>query len=284
MKVARSIAEFHEFKRAINDERTVGFVPTMGALHRGHLALVASARRRCDLIVMSIFVNPLQFGSSDDLDNYPRDETGDLAAAERSTVDVVFMPSVDEMYPAGESTTVDVGRLGSVVEGASRPGHFAGVATVVAKLFNIVRPDVAFFGQKDAQQVAVIEKMVSDLAWPVEIDVVPTVRERDGLALSSRNALLTPDERARALVLSKALAAGRTQLESGGDLRSAEKAMLEVAASEPAFDLDYAEVLDPVTFEEPTADGPVLLAIAGTIGNTRLIDNVLVDKTTAESA
>jgi pantoate--beta-alanine ligase len=155
---------------------------------------------------------------------------------------------------------------------------------VVAKLFNIVRPDVAFFGQKDAQQVAVIEKMVSDLAWPVEIDVVPTVRERDGLALSSRNALLTPDERARALVLSKALAAGRTQLESGGDLRSAEKAMLEVAASEPAFDLDYAEVLDPVTFEEPTADGPVLLAIAGTIGNTRLIDNVLVDKTTAESA
>jgi pantoate--beta-alanine ligase len=256
----------------------------MGALHLGHLALVAEARRRCDVVVMSIFVNPLQFGSRDDLDSYPRDESGDLAAAERSSVDLVFMPSVGEMYPAGESTTVDVGELGGVVEGASRPGHFQGVATVVAKLFNIVSPDIAFFGQKDAQQVAVVKKMASDLAWPVVVDVVPTVREPDGLALSSRNARLTPDQRARALVLYRALNAGRTQLESGGDLRSAEKAMLEVAGREPTFDLDYARALDPDTFAEPSMGDPVLLAIAGTIGNTRLIDNVLVDEISAESA
>jgi pantoate--beta-alanine ligase len=233
---------------------------------------------------MSIFVNPLQFGSRADLDTYPRDESGDLAAAEQSSVDIVFVPSVDEMYPVTESTSVDVGTLGVVVEGASRPGHFAGVATVVAKLFNIVRPDVSFFGQKDAQQVAVVKKMVADLAWPVIVEAVPTVRETDGLALSSRNARLTPDERIQALVLFRALTAGRTQLEAGGDPRSAEKAMLEVAGGEPGFDLDYARALDPDTFEEPSIGGPVLLAIAGTIGNTRLIDNVLVDETSAESA
>lgn len=229
---------------------------------------------------MSIFVNPLQFGSAADLDTYPRAESQDLAIAEGEGVDVAFIPTVDDMYPDGFATTVDVGELGRVVEGASRPGHFMGVATVVSKLFNVVRPDAAFFGQKDAQQVAVIRRMVTDLAWPIDIEVVETVRESDGLALSSRNARLSAEERDRAGVLFRALSAGTAIISAGGDARSAEKAMLEEAAGESAFDLDYARALDPVTFED--AKGvPVLLAIAGTIGNTRLIDNVLVGEDTA---
>lgn len=283
MKVLRTIPEFAAARSALRKEQRVGFVPTMGALHEGHLALVRRARAASDIVVISIFVNPLQFGSSDDLLHYPRDEGSDLKAAEGSGVDLAFVPSVDEMYPANAATKVDAGRLGEIVEGESRPGHFSGVATVVAKLFNIVRPDAAFFGQKDAQQVAVIRRLVADLSFPVSIETVPTVREADGLALSSRNVRLDATSRARAVVLYEALRAGAEEIGSGGDPRSAEKAMLEVVGQEPNLDLDYARALDPDTFEEPTG-GRVLLVIAGTIGNTRLIDNVLVDATPAEIA
>ncbi|MFN2593964.1 MAG: pantoate--beta-alanine ligase [Actinomycetota bacterium] len=278
MKITRSIAEFRAFRESLPEEASVGFVPTMGALHEGHLSLLHAARAGCDDVVLSIFVNPLQFGSNADLALYPRNESADLEAAEREGVDVAFVPSVEEMYPTRRSTTVELGRLSEVAEGESRPGHFTGVATIVAKLLNIVRPTVAFFGQKDAQQVAVVRRMVADLSWPVVIEALPTVREPDGLALSSRNARLSPEERGRATILHRALMAGQAELVSGGDPTSAEKAMLEVAGEEPALDLDYARVLDPDTFEDANAGDSTLLVIAGTIGNTRLIDNVLVDR------
>jgi pantoate--beta-alanine ligase len=227
--------------------------------------------------VLSIFVNPLQFGVNEDLARYPRDEAADLKLAEDAGVDVVFLPSVEDMYPEGHATRIDVGALAEVVEGASRPGHFEGVATVVAQLFNLVRPHVAFFGQKDAQQVAVVKKMVADLSMPVEVEVGATVREPDGLALSSRNVYLSDAERKQALALSRALVEGEALLKGGGDPESVEKKMWEVLTSYDGVSVDYARAVHPATFGD--ADGyPVLLVIAARVGATRLIDNLLVDR------
>jgi pantoate--beta-alanine ligase len=254
--------------------RTIGFVPTMGALHDGHLSLVRAARDQADVVVLSIFVNPLQFGPHEDLASYPRDEQRDLDLAENEKVDVVFLPSVQEMYPEGRATLVRVDRITERFEGASRPGHFDGVATVVAKLFGLVQPDLAYFGRKDAQQVSVVKRMVADLSIPVEIVVCDIVREADGLALSSRNAYLTPEQRARATTLYRALNAGRDAYAAEGR-ESALRVMAATVSTEPGVDLDYVGIVDPDTFAD--ADGPTaLIVIAARVGTTRLIDNLLV--------
>ena len=273
MDVAGSIAAL---RNSLPADRSIGFVPTMGALHEGHLSLVELARARDDVVVMSIFVNPTQFGPNEDLASYPRDEARDLALAEAAGVNVVFLPAVEEMYPPGDDTRISVGSLATIVEGEDRPGHFDGVCTVVAKLFNIVHPHRAYFGQKDAQQVAVVKKMVADLAFPTEIVVGPTVREPDGLALSSRNAYLSPEERARANVIHTALQKGREVLRAEGS-DAAEKAMWELLV---ASDLQpsYARVVDPDTFAPPSDGGHALLVIAARLGTTRLIDNLLIPK------
>ena len=277
MKVLRTIRQVRTKLGAARARgERIALVPTMGALHEGHLSLVRSARRNADVSVVSIFVNPLQFGPGDDLERYPRDEERDLSLAEREGTDIVFAPSVGEMYPRGASTMVAAGELGAVLEGAARPGHFDGVCTVVAKLFNIVEPDVAVFGQKDAQQVAVVQAMVRDLAYRTSIVVGPTVREHDGLALSSRNAYLDEDQRRRAVALYRALSAGADVLRAGALPEDARRRMHEVAA-QPGVDLEYAEVVDPGSFDSPRDVGPALLVIAGRVGGTRLIDNLLVE-------
>jgi pantoate--beta-alanine ligase len=250
MKFVRTIADL----RAQAREGTVGLVPTMGAFHEGHLALFRAAREENDIVVASLFVNPAQFGAGEDLHSYPRDETRDTKLAEEAGVDILFNPATDELYPPGFQTWVEVEELGSRLEGEHRPGHFRGVATICLKLFNIVRPDRAYFGQKDAQQVAVIKQMVRDLDHEVEIRVVPTVRDADGLALSSRNAYLSPAERERALALPRALAT---------------KDAAQARARLNGLDVDYVEVAD---FE------PRVLAAAVRVGKTRLIDNVPLDK------
>ncbi|MEA2434320.1 MAG: pantoate--beta-alanine ligase [Actinomycetota bacterium] len=276
MDVIRSEAELREIlEPARREGRTIGFVPTMGALHAGHLSLVQAAKERTDLVVLSIFVNPLQFGPGEDLSRYPRDEQRDLDLSRAEGVDVAFLPSVEEMYPRDRSTVVSVGGVSEPLEGASRPGHFDGVATVVAKLFNQVRPDVVFFGQKDAQQLAVIRRMVRDLAFPVEVIAHPTVREPDGLALSSRNAYLGPDDRKKAVVISQALEAGRAALDHGSGTEGAEAAMAELLRSIDGIEVDYARAVDPDTFEHPAPDRDVLLAVAARVGPARLIDNVV---------
>jgi pantoate--beta-alanine ligase len=235
---------------------TIGLVPTMGALHDGHLALLRAARAENETVVMSLFVNPAQFAERDDLARYPRDEARDLELARDAGIDVVFVPSRDEMYPPGFQTWVDVTELGSILEGTFRPGHFRGVATVVLKLFTIVRPTRAYFGQKDAQQVEVIRTLIRDLALEVELRVVATVRDADGLALSSRNAHLLPDERNHALALSRALAT-----------RDRDEALAELARSN-GLEVDYVEVAD---FDPPVLAGAVR------VGSTRLIDNIVLE-------
>jgi pantoate--beta-alanine ligase len=223
----------------------------MGYLHEGHLSLVRAAREQCDVVVVSIFVNPTQFGPNEDFTRYPRDPERDLAMLDNAGVDWVFMPGVEEMYPEGFSTYVEVGGVTSPLEGAARPGHFKGVTTVVAKLFNIVQPDRAYFGQKDAQQVVVIRKMVHDLAFPLEIVVVPTMREPDGLAMSSRNVYLNPQEREAALVLYRSLNAVKELWDAGERRGSALRdAMTSALASEPLARPDYVSVADPATLEE----------------------------------
>ncbi len=250
MKVARAIAEARAYLAERRAGARVGLVPTMGAFHAGHLALLAAARAECDLVVCSLFVNPAQFNDPRDLASYPRDEARDLELAEEAGVDLVFLPPVEEMYPPGYQTWVEVTELGSILEGAFRPGHFRGVATVCLKLFNIVRPQVAYFGQKDAQQVEVIKRLVRDLDLELELRVVPTVRDADGLALSSRNVLLTPEERERALALPRALATK--------DPARARELLADL-------DVDYVEVCP---FDPP------VLAAAVRVGSVRLIDNV----------
>jgi pantoate--beta-alanine ligase len=277
MRVARTVAEMRAFYR---NERprgtTVAFVPTMGALHQGHLSLIRRAREAADLVVVSIFVNPLQFGAGEDFESYPRDETRDVGLVEQEGVNLVFLPATEQMYPEGAVTTVHVeGALASTLEGAARPGHFDGVATVVSKLFNVVDPDVAVFGQKDAQQVAVVRRMVRDLSYRTEIVVAPTVRERDGVALSSRNAYLDEGGREAATALFRALTAGETACRDGGGA-AAESAMQAVLEDAREVEPDYAAAVDPYSFESPAGDGPVLLAVAARVGRTRLIDNVLV--------
>ncbi|HEX2049237.1 MAG TPA: pantoate--beta-alanine ligase [Actinomycetota bacterium] len=275
MRVERTVRALRAALAPERDRR-VGFVPTMGALHEGHLSLLRAARAGCDTVVASIFVNPLQFGPREDFGAYPRAEERDLELARDAGVDVVFAPSTDEMYAPDHSTSIDVGPLATVLEGAARPGHFAGVCTVVAKLLNVVAPGVAYFGQKDAQQVAVIRRMARDLSFPVEIAVCPTVRDERGLALSSRNRYLSDDERAMAAALYRCLRAGAASIEGGGGPADAERAMERSLADAPGVVAEYARAVDPETFEEPGAGRPVLLAVAARVGPARLIDNLPV--------
>jgi pantoate--beta-alanine ligase len=282
MRTVHAIADVRAASREARAAgRTVGLVPTMGAFHAGHEALMRAARADSDLVVVSLFVNPTQFDDPADLAAYPRTEEADAATAARLGVDILWAPSAQEMYPEGSSTQVTVGSLGSVLEGASRgPGHFAGVCTVVAKLFNAVEPDVAYFGQKDAQQVAVLRRMARDLDFATRIAVVPTVREPDGLALSSRNVRLDGDDRARALALSQALRAAEDAAHSGERdaerLRAAALAALAPHGVEP----DYLALVHPDTFEPvTTVNGRVLVAVAARVGPVRLIDNTLIDLT-----
>ena len=250
----------------------------MGALHDGHLSLVRAARAENARVAVSIFVNPTQFGPNEDFSKYPRTFEGDRALLEAAGVDLLFAPEPGEMYPSGFATAIDVGPVATRLDGASRPGHFTGVATVVAKLFGIVQPDRAYFGQKDAAQVAVLRQLVRDLSLPVELRVCPTVREADGLALSSRNRYLSPAERGQALVLSRALKTARTLAQAGTG--SAEPLLAAAGAEltrEPGFRLDYLALVDPDTLEPVGAlhpNRPTLLAVAGWIGSTRLIDNL----------
>lgn len=263
MRLVRTIAELRDVLGENRGAgRSIGLVPTMGAFHAGHLALMAASRAADDTVVVSLFVNPAQFGPSEDLARYPRKEDADAAVADGAGVDVLFVPSVDEMYPPGFDTWVDPGALATVLEGQVRPRHFRGVATVCTRLFGIAEPTRAYFGRKDAQQVAVIKQVVRDLALPVEIVARPTVRDPDGLALSSRNAYLSPDERSVALSLPRALQAGLAAHRAGGDPAATAE---EVLAAEPRLSVDYVIVAD--------LDGPTLAA-AVRIGATRLIDNV----------
>ena len=258
--------------------RRLGLVPTMGALHAGHLSLVRAARASCDVVAVSIFVNPLQFGPKEDFSRYPRDLEKDRALLNHERVDLVFAPSAEDMYGRDRSTCVSVEELSERLCGRSRPGHFRGVTTVVAKLFHIIEPDVAFFGQKDAAQAAIIRKMVRDLNFDVQIVVAPTVREPDGLAMSSRNAYLTPEQRKQALALYRVLMRVQT-LADRGERRAAEliRAGEEVIGEEPGARLEYLEVVNPDTLE-PVADVShgALVAVAAVVGATRLIDNVLL--------
>ncbi len=270
MRTIRTVAEMQQHSRdARAHGRTIGLVPTMGAFHDGHESLMRAARAGSDELVVSLFVNPAQFNDPRDLEAYPRDEGRDAAIAERLGVDVLFAPPAEAVYPAGFATIVTVPGLSDVLEGAKRgPGHFAGVSTVVAKLFNMVAPDVAYFGQKDAQQVAVIKRMTRDLDLPVRIEVLPTVRERDGLAMSSRNARLSPEERVRAGGLSAALRAVAEATDD--DPLDAGHAVLTAHGITP----EYLAMVDPDTFQEP---GP-LIVVAASLGDTRLIDNVLIER------
>ena len=259
--------------------KRIGFVPTMGALHDGHLSLVRAARASCDVVVASIFVNPTQFGPTEDLAKYPRSFERDRDLLEQEGVDVIFAPSVEEMYPAGAVTWVTVEGLSEKLDGRSRPGHFRGVTTIVSKLFHIVEPDAAFFGQKDAAQVAIIRRMVRDLNLPVEIVVCPIVREPDGLALSSRNAYLDPEQRKKALVLHRSLMRVQEAIRSG---EKQSRKLIEVGrtefANEPSLRLDYFDIVDSETLDsvENVSRG-ALVAVAAYVGSTRLIDNLLLD-------
>ncbi|MBM3499851.1 MAG: pantoate--beta-alanine ligase [Armatimonadetes bacterium] len=259
--------------------RSVGCVPTMGALHEGHLSLLRRAREECDVVVLTIFVNPTQFAPGEDLARYPRRERDDLVLAAREGVDFVFAPTAEEMYPAGALTTVRVAELTEGLCGPHRPGHFEGVATVVAKLLNIATPDRAYFGEKDYQQLQVIRRMAWDLNLPVAIVGCPTVREADGLALSSRNAFLSPEERRAAPALHRALRRAAEMVAGGGTAAEAEAAVRTALAAEPGFQLQYAEARRPETLRRDDTPGPpMVIAAAAYLGGTRLIDNVIVEK------
>jgi pantoate--beta-alanine ligase len=279
MLVLKTIAESRAACARIRAAgKTLGLVPTMGALHEGHLSLVRAAQANCDKVAVSIFVNPTQFGPKEDFSAYPRSFEQDCRTLEAAGVDLVFAPSVEEMYPRGASTFVEVAGLSERLDGASRPGHFRGVATVVAKLLHIFAPEHAFFGQKDAAQVAVLRKMVRDLQFAVQLDVCPTVREPDGLALSSRNTNLSGEQRRQALVLSRALLAVQQQVYGGehaaGKLLAIARRIL---AEEPAVQVDFCRIVDPDTLEDvQEARQGALVAVAAVVGTTRLIDNLLL--------
>jgi pantoate--beta-alanine ligase len=270
VKTIRTVAEMQAHSRAARaHDRAIGLVPTMGALHGGHESLMRAARARSDELVVSLFVNPVQFNEPRDLAAYPRDEQADAAIAERLGADVLFAPPAEAVYPPGFSTSVSVPGLSDVLEGAHRgPGHFAGVCTVVAKLFNMVAPDRAYFGQKDAQQVAVLRRMARDLDFPLAVEVLPTIREPDGLAMSSRNARLSPEERRRAAGLSAAL---RAAAAAGGD---DPLAVGRTVLHEHGITPEYLAMVDPDSFQVP---GP-LIVVAAYLGDTRLIDNVLIER------
>ena len=274
VRVVETVAAMRAARAALSG--SVGLVPTMGYLHEGHLSLVRAARRENDAVVVSIFVNPTQFGPREDLSTYPRDLRRDLALLERESVDLVFAPDAAEVYPPGYGTYVEVGGVTERLEGAARPGHFRGVATVVAKLFNVVQPTRGYFGQKDAQQCAVVRKMVADLSFGLEVRVLPTVREPDGLALSSRNVYLGPEERIAARVLSAGLFAARKRWEEGErDAEALRRLVRETVAAEPRARLEYVSVADATSLEELGAvDRPAVMSLAARVGRTRLIDNV----------
>jgi pantoate--beta-alanine ligase len=281
MKICDSVEEMRKARALMRQDRKdwrIGFVPTMGALHEGHLSLVRAARAQCESVVVSIFVNPLQFGPNEDLAKYPRTFERDRELLERERVDILFAPSVEDMYPKDAVTYLTVEGMSEKLCGKSRPGHFRGVTTVVAKLFHIVEPDLAFFGQKDAAQCAIIRRMVRDLNFLVEIVVGPIVREPDGLAMSSRNAYLSPQERNSALVLHRALIEVKKRFDQGE--RSANKlaeAGNHVLSQEPGVRPDYLEIVDPDTLD-PVAEirSEALVAVAAFVGATRLIDNVVL--------
>jgi len=279
MQILSTVNETRTAVRAAREQgKTIGFVPTMGALHDGHISLVHAAKSRCDFVVVSIFVNPTQFGPNEDFSRYPRTFEADRQKLEAEGVDVLFAPSVEEMYPNGATTFVTVEEIGDRLDGRSRPGHFRGVTTVVSKLLHVVEPDVAFFGQKDAAQAANIKRMVRDLMFPVEIVVAPIIRDGDGLALSSRNAYLLPEERRQATVLSRALREVQARYQAGE--RKSDKliaAAREVFASEPAVRVDYIALVDPETLEDvASAQNGTLAAVAVVVGTTRLIDNMVL--------
>jgi pantoate--beta-alanine ligase len=263
------------------ENKTIGLVPTMGALHEGHLRLVAEARQMCDIVIVSIFVNPTQFGKGEDFEKYPRDLTADAALLAEYQVDYVFTPSVNEIYPEGACTFVYVDGISEKLEGASRPGHFRGVATVVTILFNSMRPDFAFFGQKDAQQVALIQQFTRDLGFETEIIIVPIVREENGLAMSSRNAFLTDEQRQKASVIFEALKAAKIAFRDGERNASRlEQIVSEKIAEEPLANLDYVSIVDNITLEtiENITDEVILLVVAVKFGTVRLIDNIVFNK------
>jgi len=268
-------------------DRTIGLVPTMGALHEGHLSLVREARRMCDVVVVSVFVNPTQFGPSEDYEDYPRDLTKDTALLTDYNVDYIFAPAAEEIYPKDFSTYVNVGGLSKLLEGESRPGHFRGVATVVAILLNTVRPDFAFFGQKDAQQAVIIKRMVRDLAFDTEIVVSPTVREDSGLAISSRNLYLDAEEQQSAAVIHRALKQAKEIYKKGerhaARLAETVRATIE---TEPRVRVDYVSVVDAETLEklDKLDERPVLVAVAAYVGKTRLIDNTMLNKAKKDAA
>jgi len=280
MELAKTIESVRKFiAQARAEGKTIGFVPTMGALHAGHVSLIEAAVDRCNFVVVSIFVNPTQFGPSEDLDKYPRDLTGDMKICEDAGVDLVFAPSASEMYPSENITWVTVERLTDNLCGRFRPGHFRGVTTVCAKLFDIVCPDVAFFGQKDAQQAIVIKRMVADLNMPLEIVVCPTVRQPDGLAVSSRNQYLTDSERKDAILLSAALAECENKVSKGcRDCPKLIETMRAVISSSSEIEIEYISIVDTTTLADiDVVEGQALVALAAKIGSTRLIDNILLN-------
>jgi pantoate--beta-alanine ligase len=279
MQTISSAAEMTAFSKAAQRAgKRVGFVPTMGALHEGHLSLVRAAHAHSDVVVVSIFVNPTQFGPNEDFAKYPRSFEKDRVMLEHEGAGCVFSPSVEEMYPPGATTWVTVEGLSEKLDGRSRPGHFRGVTTVVSKLFNIVQPEAAFFGQKDAAQVAIVRKMVLDLNFDVKIIVCPIVRESDGLAMSSRNAYLTPEQRKQATVLHRALECVRARISEGeSNVQNLIGVGKQTIAQEPGVRLDYVEIVNPDTLDPLTdISGAALIAVAAYLGTTRLIDNLLV--------
>lgn len=274
MKIVRDVAAV---RAAVAGSGRVGLVPTMGAFHEGHLSLIRAARAACDVVVVWLFVNPTQFNEKSDLAGYPRDEERDAALAAECGADILFAPSVAAVYPAGFATTVTVAGVADVLEGALRPGHFAGVATVVAKMLNMVGPEVAFFGAKDAQQVAVVRRMVADLDIGTRIEVLPIVREADGLAMSSRNVRLDPDERRRATALHRGLTSARAAVTGGERDAGVLARVVQDELAEAGIAAEYVAVIDPDSFEPvEIIAGPSLIALAARVGATRLIDNIEV--------
>ena len=280
MRLLQQIGPLRTYLRGIREEgKTIGFIPTMGALHEGHMTLIRRAKNDCDLVVVSIFVNPTQFGPGEDLDAYPRTLTQDQQLTSGEGVDALFLPGVEEMYPNGFQTSVNVSELGSALEGAVRPHHFGGVATIVAKLLNIVQPDRAYFGQKDYQQFLIIERMARDLNFTSDIVMIPTVRESDGLALSSRNAYLTPEERQAAPILHRVLKqAGEMLAQGEQDASRIRSALEKTLAQEPLLSPEYIALVHPDTLQpvETLEQGVTLVALAARLGKTRLIDNALI--------
>lgn len=280
MEIIREIAALRQkIKQARQAGHTIGFVPTMGFLHEGHISLLRTARRENGFVVLSIFVNPLQFGIGEDYEEYPRDLQGDADQAQQAGCDLIFAPTVKEMYPQGYATFVDVERLTEGLCGASRPGHFRGVTTVVTKLFNIVTPDNTYFGQKDAQQALVIQRMARDLNMDLTVHIMPTVREADGLAMSSRNTYLSPEQRNAATVLSRSLFAAANKIKNGErDAQTIANFIRQNIEAEPLANIDYISITDTNEIKKSeTINGRTLIALAVRFGKTRLIDNIIVE-------